>query len=210
LNQLITELIDAGREIVAQGLVRGSGGNLSGRIDDEIWITRSGADLGALSEADFVPAVAGHSPRPSSELSMHLAVYEARLETEVVLHVHPPKAISLGLLDKSLPAQTPDFDLHLGPSVPLVPYITPTTNDLANAVSQELAANPAVLLQNHGVLVMASTTQKALLRLFLLEEHAAIYLDALATGLRMYNLTKKEMQQLDEVTDGRYKLKRNV
>jgi ribulose-5-phosphate 4-epimerase/fuculose-1-phosphate aldolase len=81
---------------------------------------------------------------------------------------------------------------------------------LANAVSQELAANPAVLLQNHGVLVMASTTQKALLRLFLLEEHAAIYLDALATGLRMYNLTTKEMQQLDEVTDGRYKLKRNV
>jgi L-fuculose-phosphate aldolase len=210
LKHLLSELIEAGREIVAQGLVRGSGGNLSGRFGDQIWITRSGADLGVLNAADFVPAVTEHSPRPSSELSMHLAAYDDRPGTEVVIHVHPPKAISLGLIGRSLPALTPDFYLHLGPVVPLVPYITPTTAELAAGVSQALAVNPAVLLQNHGVLVTGSTTRQALLRLFLLEEHAAIYLDALAAGEKVRSLSEDDMKQLDTVTGGRYKLKRDA
>jgi L-fuculose-phosphate aldolase len=210
LEQLLSELIEAGREIVAQGLVRGTGGNLSGRFEGQIWITRSGADLGVLTTADFVPAVTGYSPRPSSELSMHLAAYDARPGAEVVIHVHPPKAISLGIIGRALPALTPDFYLHLGPAVPLVPYITPTTAELAAGVSQALAVNPAVLLQNHGVLVTGSTTRQALLRLFLLEEHAAIYLDALAAGEQIRILSKEDMQQLDDVTGGRYKLKRKT
>jgi L-fuculose-phosphate aldolase len=210
LKYLLSELIEAGKEIVSQRLVRGSGGNLSGRHQDQIWITRSGTDLGALTTADFVPAVTEHSPRPSSELSMHLAAYDARPGAEVVIHVHPPKAISLGIIGRSLPALTPDFYLHLGPTVPLVPYITPTTAELAAGVSQELVVNPAVLLQNHGVLVTGSTTRQALLRLFLLEEHAVIYLDALATGEQIRILAKEDMQQLDEVTGGRYKLERNA
>lgn len=210
MNQLLSELVEAGKEIVTQGLVSGSGGNLSGRIDDQIWITRSGADLGTLTTADFVPAIKDHSPRPSSELSMHLAAYEARPGTEVVIHVHPPKAISLGLLGRSLPALTPDFYLHLGPTVPLVAYITPTTAELAAGVAEELEDNPAVLLQNHGVLVTGTTTHQALLRLFILEEHAAIYLDALAAGEKIRTLSEGDMQQLDQVTGGRYKLKPNA
>jgi L-fuculose-phosphate aldolase len=210
LKHLLSELIEAGREIVAQGLVRGSGGNLSGRFEGQIWITRSGADLGVLNAADFVPAVTEHSPRPSSELSIHLAAYDDRPGTQVVIHVHPPKAISLGLIGRSLPALTPDFYLHLGPVVPLVPYITPTTAELAAGVSQALAVNPAVLLQNHGVLVTGSTTRQALLRLFLLEEHAATYLDALAAGEQVRSLSEDDMQQLDTVTGGRYKLKRDA
>jgi L-fuculose-phosphate aldolase len=214
MNQLLSELIEAGREIVAQGLVRGSGGNLSGRFEDHIWITRSGADLGALTTADFVTAeraagTADQSPRPSSELSMHLAAYESRPETEVVLHVHPPKAISLGLTGRSLPALTPDFYLHLGPHVPLIPYITPTTAELAAAVREKLERNPAVLLQNHGVLVTGTTTRQTLLRLLLLEEHAAIYLDALAAGQQARTLSQEDMQYLDEITGGRYKQTRN-
>lgn len=213
MNQLLRDLIEAGREIVAQGLVRGSGGNLSGRSEGQIWITRSGADLGMLTAADFVLAQPGadsaqQSPRPSSELSMHLAAYDARPETEVVIHVHPPKAISLGLLGRSLPALTPDFYLHLGPSVPLVPYITPTTEQLAAGVSQTLVDNLAVLLQNHGVLVTGKTCRQALLRLFLLEEHSAIYLDALAVGEEIRILSERDIEQLDEITGGRYKLRK--
>jgi L-fuculose-phosphate aldolase len=125
----------------------------------------------------------------------------------VVLHVHPPKAISLGLIGRSLPALTPDFYLHLGSSVPLVPYITPTTAELAAGVKEHLAENPAVLLQNHGVLVRGTAVRQALLRLFLLEEQAAIYLDALATGQEVRVLSDEDMRRLDQITDGRYKQK---
>lgn len=208
--QIISELIEAGKEIVSQGLVRGSGGNLSGRQNNQLWITRSGANLGLLTESDFVlvgepPISTAQPPRPSSELAMHLAAYEAQPETNTVLHVHPPRAISLGLIGRLLPAQTPDFYLHLGPAVPLIPYITPTTEALAAAVGEQLVANPAVLLQNHGVLVTGHSIRQALLRLFLLEEHAAIYLDALATGQPLRLLNEQDMEALDQVTGGRYK-----
>jgi L-fuculose-phosphate aldolase len=135
---------------------------------------------------------------------MHLAAYHTRPETLVILHVHPPKAISLGLLNRSLPAITPDFYLHLGSSVPLLPYTTPTTEKLGRSVGRLLRLRPALLLQNHGVLVTGRDVQQALLRLFLIEEHAAIYLDALAAG-RPRLLSPIDMRQLDEVTGGRYK-----
>ncbi|MEW5986679.1 MAG: class II aldolase/adducin family protein [Chloroflexota bacterium] len=208
---VIEELIEAGRAIVAAGLVKGTGGNLSGREGEIILITRSGADLGRLTPADFVaihPKSKIQNPksvRPSSELAMHLSAYQARPEAQVVFHVHPPKAISLGLLGLALPALTPDFYLHLGPAVPLLPYITPTTEALAAAAGDVLRDNPAVLLQNHGVVVVGQSVAQAQLRLELLEEHAAIYLDALAGG-RPRSLTAGEMRQLDEVTGGRYQV----
>ncbi|MCA9939787.1 MAG: class II aldolase/adducin family protein [Anaerolineales bacterium] len=209
---MITQLIAVGREIVDAGLVRGSGGNLSARRGVEMWITRSGADLGQLTGADFVPAslapqtvVNQNGPRPSSELAMHRAAYAARPATQVVLHVHPPRAISLGLVGKEMPAFTPDFYLHLGPCVPLVPYLTPTTDTLAAAVGVALAQAPAALLQNHGVIVVGETAAQALLRLFLLEEHAGIYLTALSAGTPRL-LTTQEQRDLDEITGGRYRI----
>ncbi len=214
---LIDELIQAGEKIVVGGLVRGSGGNLSCRAAPEmISITRAGADLGRLTPADFVSvplamdetaaggAADGASIRPSSELAMHRAAYQAQPAAQVVLHVHPPQAISLGLVERELPAFTPDFYLHLGPRVPLIPYITPTTAGLATAVYAALRQGPAALLQNHGVIVMADSVTRALLRLFLLEEHAGIYLAALAVGAPR-SLTLPDQEDLDRITGGRYR-----
>ncbi|RMG93955.1 MAG: class II aldolase/adducin family protein [Chloroflexi bacterium] len=210
---MIEQLIEAGRHIVEANMVKGWGGNLSGRSQDGIVITRSGADLGRLVPEDFVHVPWDVSvswarenllPRPSSELSMHMAAYATRPETQVVLHAHPPKSISVGLIGHSLPALTPDFYLHLGPAVPLLSYITPTTEELGTAVAALLHTAPAILLQNHGAIVIGRTTGQALLRLNLLEEQASIYLDALAAG-KPRTLTAEDMRQLDQVTGGRYR-----
>lgn len=211
---LVDELIVAGQQIVAAGLVRGSGGNLSCRLaPDVIAITRSGADLGRLTPADFVmvplavaepAAPAPAANRPSSELVMHRAAYQAQPAAQAALHVHPPQAISLGLLGCELPAITPDFYLHLGPRIPLIPYIAPTTAALAVVVHDALSHRPAALLQNHGVIVIAESVDKAMLRLFLLEEHAGIYLSALAAGTPRV-LTRQEQADLDRITEGRYR-----
>jgi L-fuculose-phosphate aldolase len=207
---LIEQLIEAGRQIVAADMVKGWGGNLSGRLQDHIVITRSGADLGALTEADFVtvdprvPKPDQQLPRPSSELAMHLATYQVRPEIQVILHAHPAKALSLGLLGRSLPALTTDFYMHLGPEVPLLTYVPPTTPELGTAVAELIETAPALLLQNHGVVVVGRSVGQALLRLMLLEEQAAIYLDALAAGTPRA-LSAADMRQLDEVTGGRYK-----
>ena len=210
---MIEQLIEAGREIVEAGMVKGWGGNLSGRYRDRIAITRSGADLGRLTAEEFVlvrpdasvKRLRSRQPRPSSEVAIHLEAYASRPETQVIMHVHSPKAISLGILGYSLPALTPDFYLHLGAEVPLLPYITPTTAELGTAVAELLLTKTAVLLQNHGVIVMGNSVSQALLRLTLLEEAAGIYLDALAVG-EPRTLSAQDRQGLDRVTSGKYKM----
>ncbi|MCB8945144.1 MAG: class II aldolase/adducin family protein [Ardenticatenaceae bacterium] len=210
---MIEQLIEAGREIVAAGMVKGYGGNLSGRFEGQVAITRSGADLGQLTAAEFVLVpldgemveLRSRQPRPSSEVAMHLSAYAVRPETQAIIHVHPPKAIGLGILGYSLPALTPDGYLHLGAEVPLLPYITPTTDELGTAVAELLRTKAAVLLQNHGVIVIGSSVSQALLRLSLLEEAAGIYLDALAVGNPRV-LSAQDRESLDTITGGKYKM----
>ena len=207
---MIEQLIEAGRRIVAAGMVKGWAGNVSGRFQGKIVITRSGADLGSLSPSDFVfinPRTARLEqslPRPSSELAMHLGAYEAGQHIQAVIHAHPPRVISLGLLGRSLPALTPDFYRHLGPSVPLLPYIAPATENLKTAVSLAFRSAPAVMLQNHGAVVVGESVSQALLRLNLLDEQAGIYLMALAAGEPRV-LSDKEMRVLAKAAGGKYR-----
>lgn len=189
------------------GLVLGAGGNLSCRLGGAVHITASGAKLGALTPDDFVAVGDRATPsrKPSSELQLHTAVYAALPWASVVLHAHPPQAIALGALGRDLPALTPDFYLHLGPRVPLLPYLTPTTAELAEAVRQIISNQRAVLLGNHGVVVAGADVASALLRLQLLEEAASIWLAALPVG-EPRPLSPEDYRALDEATGGRYKL----
>ncbi len=210
---MIDSLIDAGREIAQGGLAQGAGGNLSCRIEGLVHITASGARLGALAAEDFVALAPGGetaSPRrPSSEFQMHLAVYAALPWARAVIHAHPPKAIALGALSRNLPALTPDFYLHLGACVPLVPYIAPATNELAEAVGRTIAGQRAALLQNHGLIVAGADAASALLRLQLIEEAAGIWLATLPTGEPRV-LTPDDCRALDEATGGRYRLEAGI
>ena len=183
------ELIDLGQELVAQGLVLGSGGNLSYRDGNRMFITRSGALLHQLTPEDFLPIEldipfrgSPVKPRPSTETPMHQASYLARPDARVIVHCHPVNAIAWAMSGQPLPTATPDFTLHLGPEVPTVPYFLPGSRGLADAVTQALTRCPAVLLENHGVLVTGEDVDQVKLRLFHIDETADICLKAKAAG----------------------------
>lgn len=201
---MIEQLIETGRRIVEAGIAKGWAGNLSARYRGNFIITRSGADLGNLDQSDIVfirpqtSQLSLQAKRPSSELSLHLAIYKEQPDTQVVIHVHSPQAIAFGLLGMGLPALTPDFYHHVGALVPVLPFLPPTTPELATAVSQMLADSTAVLLQNHGVVVVGESVSQALLRLNLLEEQAGIYLAALAAGTPR-QLWDADLEKLDEL-----------
>ncbi len=188
-RQIQARLIDLGRELVDRGLVLGSGGNLSYRDENAMFITRSGALLHQLTPEDFL-SVPLHkpwrrpetSPRPSTETPMHLAAYRARPEAQVIIHCHPVNAIAWAMTGEPLPAVTPDFTLYLGASVPALPYFLPGSQALADAIARTLSHAPAALLANHGVLVTGEDVSKARLRLHHIDETAAICLKARAAG----------------------------
>jgi L-fuculose-phosphate aldolase len=208
LESRLVNLAAAGRKLVEHGLVRGAGGNISLRWQELCYISPSGARLDRLSAADFVTlSIAQQNTwqisRASSEYAMHLACYRARPDAATVLHVHPPNCIALGCAGLSLPAITPDFYLAVGPEAPLLPYITPTTEELAEAVGQAIAASDAVLLANHGLVLVAASTEEAVLHSLVVEEAARIMLLAHAAAGSCSFLTPEHIAQLERTT-GRY------
>ncbi len=188
MSESLAALCEAARELVRRGLVLGSGGNVSLRADDTVYITPRGAALDRLHPDMFVPVhVETGAPRgdgtPSSELPMHVACYRSRADARVVIHCHPSHAIAVASLGLDLPALTPDFFVYIGAThVPTVPYITPGTQALADAVAKRLHAAPVVLLGNHGLIAVGERVEQTLTRVLLVEETARIYLLARRVG----------------------------
>ncbi len=184
----LQELSEAAAELVRRGLVLATGGNVSLRVGEHVYISPTGARLDALRPETFALVHMASGQRlnehtPSSELPMHLACYRTRPETVAVIHCHPPHIIALASLGWTLPAMTADFLVYMDTlHLPLVPYITPGTENLAAAVAEKLQEAPVVLLGNHGIIATGPSVQRALDRVLLAEESARIYLLAKQHG----------------------------
>src|SRR5262249_5010837 len=91
------------------------------------------------------------SHAPSSERMLHCAVYRNNPNVGAVIHSHAPKATLLGLMDiPFLPISTEAA--YIG-KIPRIPFIMPGTVELADAVGAVAKDAPAVILQNHGLIV---------------------------------------------------------
>lgn len=203
-HSAIDALIRCGHGLVTQGWVLGRGGNLSARVDDIVYVTARGAALDRLTAHDVVAVemATGHvggAGRPSSELPMHLAAYEADATTRAVVHTHPPHAIACGIVGLALPALTPDFYIHLGDEVPLLPFLLPGSPALRSAVTHALSRASGLLLQNHGLLTVGRSVDEAHLRTGLVEEAARILLTAQATGRPIHTLSADDRAALQAI-----------
>jgi L-fuculose-phosphate aldolase len=69
-----------------------------------------------------------------------------------------------------------------GPSVPVAPYATFGSAELAESVCETLSGQFGALMANHGQIVVAPSLRHALLIAEEIEEQAAIYWGTLAIG----------------------------
>lgn len=99
-EQRAQELVNAGRELYAMGLVPATSGNFSARLDDgNLAITVSGRHKGKLTLDDIMRVNAqGESldgKKPSAETLLHTGIYARYPETGVILHPHSVSATLL-------------------------------------------------------------------------------------------------------------------
>ena len=143
-------------------LTTASGGNISLRVsDDEFCITPSSLDKGSLTaESIAVVKFDGMNLTPELKLSieseMHRQILLKRPDLRAVVHAHPVFASAFAtaqpcVLDSRLIAET---YFILGEIVN-VPYFIMGSKELADAVSEAVVHNTAVLLENHGALCAA-------------------------------------------------------
>jgi L-fuculose-phosphate aldolase len=179
------ELAAACRRLAAAGLVHGTAGNLSARHGDVIAISPTGAQLESLEAADVTlidaaGEVVGGGLQPTSELDLHLAVYE-RHGAGAVVHTHAPVSTALSCVLDELPCVHYEM-LLLGGAVRVAPYATFATPQLAAAAADALDGRTAALLANHGTVTLGADLDGAVRATELLEWAATLYWRAAQLG----------------------------
>jgi L-fuculose-phosphate aldolase len=176
----------ASRRLADEGLVIGTSGNVSVAGDDDlIAVSPTGAVLAELEPADVAvvdrDGVLVDGPlEPTSELDLHLGVY-ARHGAGAVVHTHAPMATALSCVIDELPCVHYSM-LLLGGTVPVAPYETFGTPQLAEAVVEALVGHTAALMANHGAVTFAEDLAGAVDRMSLLEWACTVYWRASALG----------------------------
>ncbi|MFC7249592.1 class II aldolase/adducin family protein [Halomicroarcula sp. GCM10025324] len=181
-------ICDYGRQLLEDGLTTGTGGNLSARIDENhVAISPSGIPYEEITPAD-VPIVRTDGTvvegefDPSTELPMHLAVYEERPEVGGVVHTHSPYATTFASLGEPIPASHYLISFT-GTEVPVAEYRTHATQELGEVAVEALGDSfNATLLRNHGVLTADDSLDDAYTVALMVEYCARIHHQARAIG----------------------------
>ena len=201
-----TRMAQCCRQLAARGLIAGQDGNLSVRLErDRALVTPSGAIKGLVQPGDMVEVdLQGRKRRgrgnPTSELDLHLRILNRRPDIGAVVHAHPPVATAFGVAGEGLRILVLPELTQLCGEVPLVPYGTPGTPELADRLEPHLAGHDAWLLANHGAVTVGPTLDVAWIRMESLEHAARIIFAARALG-RVNELSPEAVARLRRERD---------
>lgn len=180
-RQIVT---DAGKELLRRGLVEGTWGNCSLRIDDRTMaITPSGRRYEDMTPDDIVivnyrTMEARGRLKPSSEKRLHREIYNTRREIRAVIHTHQPWASALAAAGKALPPVLDDQAQILGPSVRCAAYALPNTRKIVRATLKALRGRFAAFMANHGAITAGRSMDEALTAAMVLEKASKAYIRA--------------------------------
>jgi L-fuculose-phosphate aldolase len=197
-------MVEIGRRLWQRGLVAGTEGNLSARLEgDRLLTTPTGVSKGFMTAdmlvlTDLDGRVLEGDRQPSSELKMHVEVYRNRPEINAVVHAHPPVATAFSVAGVALDrCVLPETVVTMG-AIPTVPYSTPTTEEMPASLRPFIARCDAVLLSNHGAVTWAEDLEAAWFKMECLEMTATILQNALLLG-GINDLSAAEVKKLSEI-----------
>ncbi|UPM44946.1 class II aldolase/adducin family protein [Halocatena salina] len=181
-------IAEYGRNLLEDDLTTGTGGNLSVRLDeDHVAISPSGIPYAEVAPEDVLVVrtdgtVINGDHDPSTELPMHLAIYQKRDDVGSVVHTHSPYATTFASLGEAIPASHYLISFT-GSEVPVAEYRTHATEELGEAAVDALGESfNATLLRNHGVLTADDSLKDAYTVALMVEYCARIHYQARAIG----------------------------
>lgn len=180
-----------------KNMVVGTGGNISARVGDYIYITPHGVVLGEVTPEDLVKVGMDGSyegtVEPSVETKLHLRCYSIRPDIDAVVHLHSYYSTLIGMLNEEsiMPAYTGAYFYKVG-KLGLVPFFKSGADELADAVGRLIAGTNAVLMQNHGIITCAKSLRKAFSLCEDVEINARMHMDMRGKGA----LTEEQLKML--------------
>ena len=181
-------VLDAARALAARGLVEGTSGNVSARVDEgRVCLTPSSLRYAAMTLDDLVVVgldggVLEGDRSPTSEKALHLACYRRYAEIGGVIHSHPVHATMFAVARQPIPAAIEEVAVYIGGDIPVCDYVMTGTDELGDEVAGRLADRAAALLANHGMVTVGATPDAALHAALVVERTAQIVWGARLLG----------------------------
>lgn len=180
--EIKNQICDIGKRIYDRRMVAANDGNISVKIsDNEYLCTPTGVSKGFMTP-DYICKIDGEGNilqangkfKPSSEIKMHLRVYQKRPDVKAIVHAHPIYATSFAIAGVPLTAPImPEAVIALG-YVPIAEYGTPSTMEVPDNIEKYLPYFDAILLENHGALTYSDSLVAAYHKMESLEFYAEL------------------------------------
>lgn len=189
------------RRVGEAGLTICSSGNLSWRIGDKVLLSGTGSWVPELTEnrvsvCHLATGEVLNGVKPSMESTFHMGVMREREDVNVVLHFQSPYATAIACMDKR-PTNfnfTAEMALHVGETIPQIPYFRPGSPELAKHVIEAMAHHNSVMLLKHGQVVCGKDFDQAFERAMFFEMGCRI---AVLNGQNVNPLTRTEIDDLE-------------
>jgi autoinducer 2 (AI-2) kinase len=207
-NDVRIDIVATTKELYDAQVITATGGNVCARIPgkpDEVWITPSQLFKGDLRPEVLVridldgKSLDEGARSPSSEWSMHTQILKKKPEAKAVIHAHAPYATTLA--NAGLPFLPISTEAAFFGDIPRVPFIMPGTDALAEAVSDAMKDNWAVLMVNHGLVVCGRSLRRAADMVEIVERSAQLILGCHAVGKEPPVLPEKTVAMLRKMGD---------
>jgi len=190
-------VLAAAKKMLADGLVEGTSGNISGRLPDGlVCLSPSSVAYETMMLEDLVVVdldgnvIEGHRS-PTTEKDLHLAALRRYPELGAVIHTHAVYATMFALAHEAIPAVIEEVVVYLGGDVPCCDYRGTGTAELGEEVAARLVNRGAALVANHGLVTCGASPEKALHNAALVERTAKIVWGARAMGATIHPLPAK-------------------
>lgn len=179
LQSLREQVLETCLQMLNDGLSRISEGNVSARHPGSgfIVITPSAIPYAKMKVEDLCiidvqrKLIEG-SWKPTSEIALHTLIYARRLDVQAVVHTHAPYCSLFAVSGEPLPMVLTESAMLLGGDVPVAPYFTPGTEELAQATAEVLTGRPAALMANHGAISVGPDLESAYAAMLAAEDTA--------------------------------------
>ncbi len=198
----VQEFVAAARRVAEHGLVLCSSGNLSRRVDDErMLITTTDSWMSTMSKDQVaVCRVADgetlNGKQPSKEIGFHAGIFRERSDVNVVLHYQSPYATILSCRQQQVEDYSviPEIPYYIGP-VAVVPYLTPGSHELADAITSAMKRHDVAILRNHGQVAVGKTFDEVITKAVFFELACKIILHA---GQHVQVMSKEAIAELQQ------------
>ncbi|MCD6223725.1 MAG: class II aldolase/adducin family protein [Deltaproteobacteria bacterium] len=180
---MVSEFRKVGDILFLMGLVHYNSGNISARVSDGIWITKTGKSLYNLHGKDIVKIGYERDIRwdsASSETPTHIEIYKKISSAKAIVHSHSPYTVTLSFLTEKI---TPiDYESSLRFCKPIdilnIDYKQWDERAYIDIPSYlEKSENSIVVAKGHGVFAYGNNLFEALEKICSLEFVSRIILE---------------------------------